>query len=111
MTSGYSNAVGWLQQISGVDPQANYADKDAKDHILSDLHDMKDAETSARVLPPPRRSARLSGRNGAHTGVARLQQRSLNPSSWLIKPQLGQRKGKVKCAVIGWEANTWLKIP
>lgn len=95
MTSGYSNAVGWLQQISGVDPQANYADKEAKDPILSDLHDMKDAETSARALPPPRRSARLSGRNGAHPGVPLMQQQP-KPKFVAHKAPTRAKKGKGK---------------
>ena len=94
VTSGYSNAVGWLQQISGVDPQANYADKGAKDPVLVDLHDMKDAETIARALPPPRRSARLSGRN-AHNGVPLMQQQP-KPKFVAHKAPTKAKKGKGK---------------
>mmetsp|Transcript_26953 Transcript_26953/g.40740 ORF Transcript_26953/g.40740 Transcript_26953/m.40740 type:complete len:108 (-) Transcript_26953:211-534(-) len=97
MTSGYSNAAGWLQQISGVDPQANYADKDAKDPILRDLHDMKDAETKDDNLPLPRRSPRISGRNGAQYGVSYMQQQP-KPKFVAHKDPTKAKKGKAKVA-------------
>mmetsp|Transcript_22933 Transcript_22933/g.32781 ORF Transcript_22933/g.32781 Transcript_22933/m.32781 type:complete len:108 (+) Transcript_22933:448-771(+) len=95
MTSGYSNAAGWLQQISGVDPQANYVDKDAKDPILQDLRNMKDAETKDDNLPLPRRSSRTSGRNVAHNGVAHMQQQP-KPKFVAHKVATRAKKGKGK---------------
>ena len=96
MTSGYSNAAGWLQQISGVDPQANYKDKDAKDPVLQDLHAMKDAETKDEGhLPVPRRSPRISGKNAAHDGVSNMRLQP-KPKSVAHKPPIRAKKGKGK---------------
>lgn len=58
MTTGFSMAASWLENISGTNPKEHVVKKDAKDPILQDLHAMKDAETKERggvhSLPPPR---------------------------------------------------------
>jgi hypothetical protein len=95
-TRGYADAAGWLQQISGVDPQANYTDKDAKDPILRDLREMKDAETDAtNNLPLPRRSPRISGRNSAHNNISHMQQQP-KPKFVAHKDPTRAKKGKDK---------------
>ena len=95
MPSGYSYAAGWLQQISGVDPQANYADKGAKDPILRDFYDMKDTETRDESLPIPRRNLHTSGRNVAHNGVSHMQQQP-KPKFVAHKNPTRAKKGKDK---------------
>jgi hypothetical protein len=59
MTTVFSTAASWLENISGTNPKDHVVKKDeAKDPILQDLRAMKDAETKERgavhSLPPPR---------------------------------------------------------
>ena len=53
MSSGFSTAAGWLQNISGADNNANINDKkEEKDPIIRDLQSMKDQETRNGVHEP-----------------------------------------------------------
>mmetsp|Transcript_20796 Transcript_20796/g.32693 ORF Transcript_20796/g.32693 Transcript_20796/m.32693 type:complete len:195 (-) Transcript_20796:541-1125(-) len=64
MTTGFSNAADWLSHITGPNAHNQIEKKDdAKDPILRDLRDMKDAETKGGVytLPPPKYERRLLG--------------------------------------------------
>lgn len=67
MTTGFSMAATWLENISGANPKEHVKDDDAKDPILQDLRAMKDAETKEKgaihSLPPPRHD---QGRAPAH---------------------------------------------
>lgn len=94
--AGYSTAAGWLQQISGVDPQSGNMDRDdSKDPVLRDLRDMKDSETKeVPDLPPPRRSPR-NLRNAAHNGVSHMQQQP-KPKFVAHKNPTRGKKGKDK---------------
>lgn len=98
MPSGYSTAAGWLQSISGADPQASYKNRDdAKDPVLRDLRDMKDTERKdGPDLPPPRRSQR-NQRNAAHNGVSHMQNQP-KPKFVAHKEPTRGKKGKNKVA-------------
>ena len=78
MTTGFSTAATWLQNVAGHD---NVAEADKKtvhnDPVLRDLREMKDQETKdvTNALPPPKHgyNTRQSGRNAAHSGGAHIQ--------------------------------------
>ena len=98
MPSGYSTAAGWLQQISGADPQQAYMNRnEAKDPVLRDLRDMKDTETKdgCSDRPPPRRSQRINARNAAHNGVSHMQHQP-KPKFVAHKDPTRGKKGKDK---------------
>mmetsp|Transcript_12005 Transcript_12005/g.22856 ORF Transcript_12005/g.22856 Transcript_12005/m.22856 type:complete len:110 (+) Transcript_12005:302-631(+) len=64
MSTGFSNAADWLSNITGPNAHTQIEKKDdARDPILRDLRDMKDAETKGGVytLPPPKYERRLLG--------------------------------------------------
>ncbi|KAL3779786.1 hypothetical protein ACHAW5_005613 [Stephanodiscus triporus] len=56
MTTGFSMAANWLENISGPNPNKDQVAKkdEGKDPILRDLHAMKDAETKEKggAFPP-----------------------------------------------------------
>ncbi len=99
MTTGFSTAATWLQNISGSHPEDQVDKKDdAHDPILQDLRAMQDAETKdgGRSLPPPRVDSR-NFRNAAHTGGAHLQQQP-KPKFVAHKDPTRGKKGKDKAS-------------
>ncbi|KAL9183083.1 hypothetical protein ACHAXT_004870 [Thalassiosira profunda] len=94
MTTGFSTAATWLQNVSGADPNAVEPKDEHKDPVLRDLRAMQDAERidGAHQLPPPRHDSR-GGRNAAHTGGAHLQQQP-KPKFVAHKAPTSGKKGK-----------------
>jgi len=77
MTTGFSTAATWLQNVAGHDNVAETEKKDVhNDPVLRDLRAMKDQETKDEIHnpPPPKHgyNTRSGGRNPANNGASHI---------------------------------------
>lgn len=97
MSTGFSTAAGWLQNISGADNNANPNDNDKKekDPIIRDLQSMKDQETRNGVHDAPK-APRHENRARAHeSNGPRIQPK---PKFVAHKEPTRGKKGKDKAS-------------
>eukprot|EP01083_Nonionella_stella_P018314 51050_1 len=102
MTTGFSIAADWLQNISGPNANSQIEKKDdAHDPVLRDLRAMKDDEIKAgggtAALSPPRIEER-GGRNAAFAakGASARMQQQPKPKFVAHKDPTRSKKGKDK---------------
>jgi hypothetical protein len=96
MTTGFSTAADWLQNISGPNANTQIEKKDdSKDPVLRDLRAMKDAETRDGVYSPPRYDSRGVG---AHRVPMQLRSKLEQPKPKFVahKDPTPAKKGKDK---------------
>ncbi|KAL7537835.1 hypothetical protein ACHAXR_008108 [Thalassiosira sp. AJA248-18] len=101
MTTGFSTAATWLENISGPNANTDIAKKDeANDPVLRDLRAMKDEETKDGVhsFAPPRHDSRgVDGRNVVTRGLNSKTQQP-KPKFVAHKDPTRGKKGKDKAS-------------
>ena len=96
MTTGFSTAADWLQNISGSNANTQIEKKDdSKDPVLRDLRVMQDEETRDGRNNPPRYDARGVG-NCPVPMQLRSKQQQPKPKFVAHKDPTPSKKGKDK---------------